>query len=465
MCPMYSVLYVDDDQLLLDLCRSYLEKSGDFRIEITNSAPDAIEKIKNTSYDAIVSDYQMPEMDGIEFLKKVRESGNSIPFIIFTGKGREEVVIEAINSGADSYIQKGGDPKAQFAELAHKIRQIVRRSRAEQTLKESEVRYRAIFQNTSDIIWVLDREGRSIYTSPSSERILGYLDGSLVGKDPLEFIHPKDRDRIKADLSAVYEKKNTGTPSEYRIRAVNGEYLWVESIAVNLIGILGVDGLVLTTRPITERKREEEALRKTHESLHDAFEQLIVTEEELRLNYEELARSEQQLAESERKVQKSETFFTRVISDACEGITVFDHELRYILWNKFMENLTGIPATEVLGKRAIEKFPFLKEVGVDHLLKQALSGKAVESSDLSFHIPQSGKQRWVRAIYSTLYDTDGTIIGVIGIIQDITERKAMEHALQTTIDQLMESEEKYRNVSKLSNRTAFQRTDQNANDT
>ena len=247
------------------------------------------------------------------------------------------------------------------------------------------------------------------------------------------------------------------------MRAVNREYLWVESIAVNLIGIPGVDGLVMTTRPITERKREEEALRKTHESLHDAFEQLIVTEEELRLNYEELARSEQQLVESERKVQKSEEFFTRVIADACEGITVFDHESRYILWNKFMENLTGIPATEVLGKRAIEMSHFLKEIGADNLLEQALSGATVESSDLSFNIPQSGKQGWVRAIYSPLYDTDGTINGVIGIIQDITARKAMEQGLQTTIKQLTESEKKYRNVSKLSNRTAFRRTDHDAN--
>ena len=59
-------------------------------------------------YDAIISDYQIPDMDGIEFLKKVRSSGNSIPFIIFTGKGREEVVIEALNAGADFYLQKGG---------------------------------------------------------------------------------------------------------------------------------------------------------------------------------------------------------------------------------------------------------------------------------------------------------------------------------------------------------------------
>jgi len=83
----------------------------------------------STTYDAIVSDYQMPEMDGIEFLKTVRGSGSDMPFIIFTGKGREDVVIEAINNGADFYLQKGGNPKAQFAELSHKIKHAVRERR------------------------------------------------------------------------------------------------------------------------------------------------------------------------------------------------------------------------------------------------------------------------------------------------------------------------------------------------
>ena len=68
----------------------------------------------------------MPVMDGIEFLKKVRMDFKDIPFILFTGRGREEVVIEAINCGADFYLQKGGAPRAQFSELSHKIRQAIR---------------------------------------------------------------------------------------------------------------------------------------------------------------------------------------------------------------------------------------------------------------------------------------------------------------------------------------------------
>ena len=81
----------------------------------------------------------MPEMDGITFLKKLRASGNFTPFIIFTGRGREDVVIEALNNGADFYIQKGGEPKSQFAELSNKIRYAVSRKHSEEALGESEL--------------------------------------------------------------------------------------------------------------------------------------------------------------------------------------------------------------------------------------------------------------------------------------------------------------------------------------
>ena len=114
--------------------------------------------IRNGNYDAVVSDYEMPLMNGILFLKTLRDAGNPIPFIIFTGKGREEIVIGAFNSGADSYIQKGGNPKIQFAELGHKIKKAVDRRRADRALEQSNAALRAILEATADGILVIDRD-------------------------------------------------------------------------------------------------------------------------------------------------------------------------------------------------------------------------------------------------------------------------------------------------------------------
>jgi len=94
-------------------------------VETACSVSEAMAALGQRHFDVIVSDYQMPEEDGIQFLKSLRAAGDRMPFILFTGKGREEVVIEALNQGADSYLQKGGDPRAQFAELANMIERAV----------------------------------------------------------------------------------------------------------------------------------------------------------------------------------------------------------------------------------------------------------------------------------------------------------------------------------------------------
>ena len=107
---MISLLYIDDEPDLLDLCKLFLEREGEFSVATVTSAKSALQALSEGTFDAIISDYQMPEMDGIEFLKQVRRDFKDIPFILFTGKGREEVVIEAINNGADFYLQKGGTP-------------------------------------------------------------------------------------------------------------------------------------------------------------------------------------------------------------------------------------------------------------------------------------------------------------------------------------------------------------------
>jgi CheY-like chemotaxis protein len=152
---MISVLYVDDEKTLLDVTRVWLEMTGEFTVTTSISAKDAIDLLGTRAFDAIVSDYQMPVMDGLLFLKHLRREGNAVPFILFTGKGREEVAIEALNSGADFYLQKGGEPKSQFAELANKIRQAVQRRQAELALKASEEKYRDLVENINDVIFTI----------------------------------------------------------------------------------------------------------------------------------------------------------------------------------------------------------------------------------------------------------------------------------------------------------------------
>ncbi len=139
-------------------------------------------------------------------------------------------------------------------------RDITFQKQAEQALQESETRFKALIQNSSDIIRILNQDGRIVYESPSSEWILGYPPGSLIGRDPMEYAHPEDLARVKNDLRNVYDKTNTGVPTEFRIRKADGEYLWVDSIGTNLLDVAGVNGIVITTRPIQQRKHAEEQM-------------------------------------------------------------------------------------------------------------------------------------------------------------------------------------------------------------
>jgi len=137
---MYCVLYVDDEELLLEISRKFLEKDGTMAVTTVSSARSALAEIDAAPFDAVISDYQMQDMDGITFLKGVRARSPDLPFILFTHRGRDEVAMEAFRNGADFYIQKGGDTNAQFADLSHAIRIAVEYRRAKKALQDSEER-------------------------------------------------------------------------------------------------------------------------------------------------------------------------------------------------------------------------------------------------------------------------------------------------------------------------------------
>jgi CheY-like chemotaxis protein len=120
-----KVLLVDDDPLFLELSKIFLKVFYGITSDTVNSAKEALTKLEKDSYDVIVSDYDMPFIDGITFLRTIRNKKISIPFILFTGFGKEEIMHLAIENGANFVVQKTSNPKVQYSELSKQIWQIV----------------------------------------------------------------------------------------------------------------------------------------------------------------------------------------------------------------------------------------------------------------------------------------------------------------------------------------------------
>ncbi len=266
-----KTLVVDDEPTLLDLTKIFLEGHQDIEVVVASSAHEALSRIGLEEIDVVVSDYQMPSMSGLQLLKAMKDRNCDLPFILFTGKGRESVAVDALNLGASYYLQKGGDPKAQFTELANMIRRSDESRRAKRLLTESENRFRNLVQNSSDFITILDKNGIVVYSSSSIERILGYDENYLVGKNPLEIIHPDDHGNVLNEMRLVRENSQDGVPTEFRIKKIDGQYIPVEAVGRNMFGIPNVDGMVITTRSIVERKKAEQALRESEELYHSLF--------------------------------------------------------------------------------------------------------------------------------------------------------------------------------------------------
>src|SRR5208337_1824514 len=293
-----------------EIAQLFLEQSGDFSVKTATSAQEALYSPAIRSCDAIVSDYHMLGMDGITFLKVVRERFGDIPFVLFTGRGREEVVIEAINNGADFYLQKGGDPEAQFAELAHKIRQAVRTRQAERSLHDSERRLSDIIDFLPDATFAVDQSGHVIAWNRAIEEMTGIPARDMLGKGNLEYAVPfyGSRRLILIDMIVEPDEKNEAFyPQVYRI----GNSITAETDLPNpkghRISALGkagplynqageITGAIESIRDITELKKNEMELRA-------AYQQVTATEEELRLQYDDLLTANEQLTAAKQELR------------------------------------------------------------------------------------------------------------------------------------------------------------------
>ncbi|MGD1060868.1 MAG: PAS domain S-box protein [Methanomassiliicoccales archaeon] len=262
--PKIRLQYVDDEPALLEITKEFMEMSGEFEVDTFSSAEQALVALDAEVHRAVISDYKMPGMDGIEFLRVLRGRGNDIPFILFTGKGREEIAIEAINNGADFYLKKGGDPEAQFAELANMIRQAVARRETEDAMVYNLRHFRALIENATDIIVEIDGEGKVKYASPSVSSILGYEPDEIIGTLFLRYVNPAEADELVRWFSGVLQTQ-AGTSREILVRTKDNDWCVLEAGAKRRSD--GPPSIVINARDVTERRGMLHRLKSLNRTL------------------------------------------------------------------------------------------------------------------------------------------------------------------------------------------------------
>ncbi|MBN1168218.1 MAG: PAS domain S-box protein [Methanospirillaceae archaeon] len=404
MIPL-SVLYVDDEPALLEIGRIFLERIGDLTVTTALCASEAISLLSNQSFDAIISDYQMPGCDGIAFLKHLRKHGDTTPFIIFTGKGREDVVIEALNEGADFYLQKGGDPKPQFAELYNIIQYAVARQLALRDIEEAGERYKALIAVSNTGAWEYDLGSGFLWCSPE------YF--SMIGRDPAEFdfsgspnlnevwfhlIHPEDRDQAIRHFMEYLTSLSPGMyENDFRMEHADGRWIWIQSRGWRLHNADKelTDKTIGTHIDVTEKKKAEEQILLKN----------IIFESSITGN---------SIADNKGLITDANPAFLR-------------------MWK--------YQTKEEIIKKPVSGFFANEEDAAGVLLELDTTGRwegefIAQRSD--------GSSFTALGTATTIHNENGDMIGYQSTCLDITDRKAAEEELRAAHEQLAASEEELR---------------------
>ena len=258
------VLLVDDEPDILTTAEMILEKNG-FHVETAPSVGEAARLLAEKPFDVIVSDYQMPGKDGLQFLKELRERGDATPFIVLTGRGREEVAIRALNLGADRYLQKGVDIEAMYAELTDAIRKCVEHRRAEAALLESEGKLSAMLQSIGDHMSMMDRDLNVLWANEIGKKIFGE---DIIGKKCYEVYHRR-KEPCEPYPCLTLKAFQDGETHEHDTQVVgkDGEAIYFHCTAN--VALRDEEGnptaVIEISRDITEGKRAEATLRESEE--------------------------------------------------------------------------------------------------------------------------------------------------------------------------------------------------------
>ncbi|MGE5139986.1 MAG: PAS domain S-box protein, partial [Rudaea sp.] len=286
------------------------------------------------------------------------------------------------------------------------FRDIRERRAAEKALQESEERFRALIENSSDAIATLDPDGTVRYASASNAQVLGYAPEEMIGKNALDLMESSDREGMVRVFETVAASPGSAETGHFRFRRKDGAFRWLEGTARNLIQVPSVGGVVLNYRDITERTEAAQALRESRDEL------------------------------------------AVILRGITEGITVQDPSGRLVYANDAGARLMGYATGEELiatpTDNVLARFEMRDESGQmitpDHLPgRVALAGRTAPPLLTRFRERATGIERWAQVEAATVLDSEGRVRFVINIFRDMTERKEYEQrlALQHSVSRLL----------------------------
>lgn len=299
-----GVLLVDDEPSFLNISKELLEMCGPFRVEIASSVEEALRKLGDKTYNAIVSDYAMPEKDGLLFLKELRQMGNEIPFIFFSGRSRNEIMIGATELIADEYVEKSGDPETLYSNLALCICKVVKtkgtckeaqilptyraiseridkdgfelkiseREKAEKARREcredlvNKGKFEALFRSNPEATCYLDAEFKIVDINPRFIDLFKYSLEEIKGKNINELIVPEDKRDEGESLDHKMKESRQYIWDTIR-KAGDGTLIPVSISAAPLIVGDKVTGYTVVYRDVSKRKAAEEKRKILNEKL------------------------------------------------------------------------------------------------------------------------------------------------------------------------------------------------------
>ena len=267
-----KVLVVNSKKGLLEGLIRNLDNHEIFDIETAYSAEQAKNILKNSCFDVIVSDYELPNEDGLRFLEEIKTKSFKTPLILFSEKNRDELALKALKIGLWSYIYKENNPEVTYLKMAAAIQQAASNIKLLRILKTNKEQFRQMEKNAQIWIWETDTKDRYTQVSSSVENILGYKPEEVIGKKRCDFYFQKDRKKLE-NTNNTNSKNVPFHKLIVKNRHKNGSAVWSSSSGLpifdskgSVLGYRGVDA------DITEHAIAKEKLLVSEQKYRHLFE-------------------------------------------------------------------------------------------------------------------------------------------------------------------------------------------------